>query len=308
MLPDYEKPNCEANKTYKAENVTCICTEKGDWPNDECYFHFERLNSYDQTCEQEKFVFIDCNVCRCGYDGKINKSQCTRHKCKASKESRRSRTIDNSCTPKKWYSFAPCRICYCVKKHKLICNNVNQGRKIRLKNYELSECGKDLLLDMNELKFGRNALRQESRENKKENREEIVETSSNEFYVNTLEIDKETTVKYNRPKVNGHNTTNNKLKYEDSKTSKSANRIKNKSKLHIGSKENTWRDFSDKEKLSKMDASNILDNILNLVLRKSLVSLGSGNECKPGSTTRVGCNNCFCLTNGKLLCTKNKCK
>lgn len=307
MLSDYEKPNCEANKTYKAENITCTCTEKGEWPNDECYFHFERINSYDQTCEPEKFVFIDCNVCRCGYDGKIDKSQCTRHKCNATKESRRSRTIDSSCKPKKWYSFAPCRICYCVNEHKLICNNENKSWKIRLQNYELSECG-NLLLDMKELMSGKNALRQESRENKEENREEIIETSSNESDVHTLDIDKETTVNYNQPKVK-EQKTNNKLKHEVSKTSKSAKTIKNKSKLRKGTKEKTWREFSDKENLSKMDASNILDNnILNLVLRKSLVSLGSGNECRPGSSTRVGCNNCFCLTNGKLLCTKNKCK
>lgn len=290
MLSDYEKPNCEANKT---------------WPNDECYFNFERLNSSDQTCEPEKFVFIDCNVCRCGYDGKIDKSQCTRHKCNATKESRRSSTIDSSCKPKKWYSFAPCRICYCVNEHKLICNNENKSWKIRLQNYELSECG-NLLLDMKELMSGKNALRQESRENKEENREEIIETSSNESDVHTLDIDKETTVNYNQPKLKEHKT-NNKLKHEVSKTSKSAKRIKDKSKLRKGTKEKTWREFSDTENLSKMDASNILDNILNLVLRKSLVSLGSGNKCKPGSTMRVGCNNCFCLTNGKLLCTKNKC-
>ncbi|CAH2097543.1 unnamed protein product [Euphydryas editha] len=291
LISDYEEPNCEANKTYKAENITCICTEKGEWPNDDCYFQFEKLNSYDQTCEPEKFVFIDCNVCRCGHDGKIDKEQCTQRKCKTDKKFRRSNTIKSTCKPKKWYSFAPCRICYCVNKHKLICNNENKSSKISLQNeYKLSECGNDMLLDMKELVSEKKAIRQQ-------NREEIVENSSDESErLETLEIDKETTVKYNRPKVNKHKAKN-KLIHEVNNKSKSVKRKIKKSKLSKGTKDKTMKDVSDNINSSRIDVSSVLDNILNLVFRKSLVSINSGNKCKPGSTTRVGCNSCFCLTN-----------
>lgn len=76
------------------------------------------------------------------------------------------------------------------------------------------------------------------------------------------------------------------------------------------SKEVNWSDESSKiNKRDKLELKlpNVLNKFLSLVMRKSMVSLNSGTHCKPGTITKVECNTCYCLVNGRMLCTKNIC-
>jgi hypothetical protein len=51
----------------------------------------------------------------------------------------------------------------------------------------------------------------------------------------------------------------------------------------------------------------VLDKVFKMALRKSMVTLNGGKSCVPGSIDTMKCNTCFCLKNGKLLCTNNQC-
>lgn len=53
--------------------------------------------------------------------------------------------------------------------------------------------------------------------------------------------------------------------------------------------------------------TDMLDKFIHLAIRKSMMTLQPGGSCVPGSETRVQCNSCFCLKNGKMLCTNKNC-
>lgn len=53
--------------------------------------------------------------------------------------------------------------------------------------------------------------------------------------------------------------------------------------------------------------TDILDKFIHLAVRKSMMTLKPGESCLPGSQTSQGCNLCFCLKNGKMLCTNKVC-
>lgn len=61
-------------------------------------------------------------------------------------------------------------------------------------------------------------------------------------------------------------------------------------------------------KVLKLNLPSVLDKIFKMALRKSMVKLDTETNCEPGTTKKVNCNVCFCLTNGKLLCTDKSCK
>ncbi|XP_046973716.1 uncharacterized protein LOC124540286 [Vanessa cardui] len=302
-----ESTACKPNEIYKSENITCICNENGEWPNNQCRLHSQILKSNDTNCEPGKLVFIECNVCRCDVNGKIDKEQCTKHKCKATEKSRRSNSLDTRCDPNKWYSFAPCRICYCINEHRLICNNKNKGSKVNLGKYELSQCG-DIMSDMKELKDGNKPLRygeqKESNDHKQDNK------SSAESDDNESETAEEYTTKHNQITSKKAKSKRSKSKIDLSESEKSNMNKHEVRKVTLTDADSQSKEDEDlnKNKVLSFKLPNVFENLLNLVLRKSMVSLNWGNNCKPGTTIKVKCNTCFCLTNGKLLCTEKKCQ
>ncbi|KAJ2940807.1 hypothetical protein O0L34_g10055 [Tuta absoluta] len=62
----------------------------------------------------------------------------------------------------------------------------------------------------------------------------------------------------------------------------------------------------EQELQQQMNLPPTLQHIIQLALRKSMVRIDSSQTCTPGETTKDGCNYCFCLNNGKKLCTDNK--
>lgn len=63
-----------------------------------------------------------------------------------------------------------------------------------------------------------------------------------------------------------------------------------------------------KDDVYKVNIPSVLDKILSMSMkRRSMVKLNTQSNCVPGETKKVDCNNCFCLTNGKLLCTHKSC-
>ncbi|XP_050355938.1 uncharacterized protein LOC126777092 isoform X2 [Nymphalis io] len=298
-----ESAVCEANETYKSENITCICNEFGEWPNNQCRVHFKKLNSYKIDCKPGELMFIECNVCRCGENGKVDRDQCTKHECNASKV-RRSNVLETRCEPNRWYSFAPCRICYCINEHRLICNNKNEGIKVNLGKYELSECD-NLMLDMKELKNEKKPLRYGE---KKENFHKKNKKSSIELDENEDESDEESNAKYNQVTTNKAKSKRNKNKSDLSKSDKLRMKKHELSKVTLTDANWEGSKHLSKNQNLRFKLPNVFGNLLNLVLRKSMVSLNSGSNCKPGNTMKLQCNTCFCLTNGKMLCTEKICK
>ncbi|KAG6460622.1 hypothetical protein O3G_MSEX012110 [Manduca sexta] len=58
----------------------------------------------------------------------------------------------------------------------------------------------------------------------------------------------------------------------------------------------------------KMTLPRMLDQMFKMALRKSMLSVKKDTKCVPGTTEAVKCNMCFCMKNGKLLCTNNVCE
>lgn len=81
--------------------------------------------------------------------------------------------------------------------------------------------------------------------------------------------------------------------------------VENKEKIKSLSSKNSGH----KLKLPiEMRISDMIKKMLKKSSRKSLVSIKSGNNCVSGSVKISKCNVCYCLKNGKLLCTENKCQ
>ncbi|XP_075985667.1 uncharacterized protein LOC142982853 [Anticarsia gemmatalis] len=57
----------------------------------------------------------------------------------------------------------------------------------------------------------------------------------------------------------------------------------------------------------KINVPTVLNKVFQMALRKSMVTLSKEKECEPGTTSTNGCNVCFCLKNGKKLCTSQNC-
>lgn len=63
-----------------------------------------------------------------------------------------------------------------------------------------------------------------------------------------------------------------------------------------------------KDDVYKINIPSVLDKLLSMsAKRRSIVKLNAQSNCVPGQATKEGCNNCFCLANGKLLCTHKPC-
>lgn len=97
----------------------------------------------------------DCNVCRCGPTGKIDRKHCTQNDCSDVVRRRSSKLdkVQGSCEPKNWYSLAPCQFCYCVNENKLVCSTGNNklSTVLELGAYNLTVCGKQMIKEVIEL-------------------------------------------------------------------------------------------------------------------------------------------------------------
>ncbi|KAJ8710612.1 hypothetical protein PYW08_009127 [Mythimna loreyi] len=153
------EPVCVPNQLYVQNLITCICTKDGRWPHKSCKDTFQSLpprNVITHTCKPDTYIPIDCNVCRCGPDGKILNERCTRNACEDDIQRRTSymptNTVFSKCEDKYWYSLAPCQFCFCVNVNKLVCNTGNYyTRNLDLGSYKLNVCGKDLIKEAIEL-------------------------------------------------------------------------------------------------------------------------------------------------------------
>lgn len=51
----------------------------------------------------------------------------------------------------------------------------------------------------------------------------------------------------------------------------------------------------------------ILNKVFQMALKKSMVSIVADAKCKPGTTSALKCNVCFCTHDSKMICTNTKC-
>ncbi|KAJ0171384.1 hypothetical protein K1T71_012934 [Dendrolimus kikuchii] len=151
---------------YVHNTATCICTNEGSWPHDQCKNILKSLppgNTKKELCQPMSYITIDCNVCYCNAKGRIDSNRCTRNICENEirTKGRRSGTssVYGSCTIKNWYSLAPCQFCYCIHENKLVCNTGNNYEKLELGTYNLNVCGKDLIKEALELMPNAKGLR-----------------------------------------------------------------------------------------------------------------------------------------------------
>lgn len=297
---------CQPNKIYRSEYGECMCTEEGAWPNKYCRSYF-RQN--EQECKPHEYILVDCNICRCDSNGKIDKRQCTKYVCKNKPRNFR-RSSHNTCQPGMWYTLSPCRICYCADENKLLCNNISDTPKVRIGKHELNMCGESLLEDMQELMFNNAKNTDNNRlENAKTSKKGIIKNKKGKSKKGKHK--KHQTENTNKDEEPDTRTKYNKNEYDVFGEKTASNNIKDESDIFIAT-DVRWDDGDDddEEKESskiKFPLPDVLSKFLNLVMRKSMVTIDSGTDCTPGSTTKVDCNTCFCLVNKKMICTKNVC-
>ncbi|XP_069355626.1 uncharacterized protein [Maniola hyperantus] len=357
---------------------------------EECSLKFPKMKSNDENCEPNTFILVDCNVCRCGLDGKIDKTQCIKHKCNNDEMNTRrlNPTAVDRCKHTHWYQLSRCHLCYCVNEHTLICNDDNKQEKVQLGEYDLYDCGENLIKDLSKIippeDMPLRSVTKEVRSKTKKtflkskllklksvdqtltpkiiflspdkslhpkSSEEIIEIKfmfnakdkvSRGFMEDLFNNDEDiSSLNINSKELNTDSSANSKP-YRNLKTdTKSRGFIEDLvnydedtdiTSLNINSIELNADSSTDLKAVgnsllesdttsevyddnvnnyatkSNIDLSNALDTLLSLAVRKSMVSIGSGNNCEPGSTVKKGCNSCFCLANGKLLCTIKICE
>ncbi|CAB3249133.1 unnamed protein product [Arctia plantaginis] len=87
----------------------------------------------------------------------------------------------------------------------------------------------------------------------------------------------------------------------------SAESLDEKSKNQRPTTKQAFEDLEFVDNTLKINVPNVLNKVFQMALRKSMVSLNNETHCTPGETYMNSCNMCFCLKNGKELCTANKC-
>ncbi|XP_022818423.1 uncharacterized protein LOC111350931 [Spodoptera litura] len=128
---------CEAGVHYRKNELLCVCTEDGKWPNAVCRDIFQILHpvestdhkepSKDTNCSATKLYLFDCNVCFCPSNGRIDPKYCTKRQCHQENVERSHNTeiVDEvyaSCTPTKHYKLG-CQTCVCLRNNRLVCDN-----------------------------------------------------------------------------------------------------------------------------------------------------------------------------------------
>lgn len=346
----------------------------------ECSLNFPTIKASDKNCEPNTFILIDCNVCRCGSDGKIDKTQCTKHKCNNNEiNTRRLNPTVNRCKPRHWYQLSRCHLCYCLNKHTLICNSDNKQEKVHLREYDLYDCGEKLIKDLSKMVTPEERLLRsvtKKVESKVTSKYTVEQTSTPKiiFLSADTSLNPSKSSKY-KTEINtdseikflNFNSKNKALIEKVTKSSGFMEDLFNNEVLSINSKEinadssikskalrnlkthtknrgfidlfnndkdnditslniNSLELNDDSSSNSKatelyddndmnndatkfnIDLSNVLDTILSLAARKSMISISSGDNCEPGSIVKKRCKTCFCLANGKSLCTKEVCE
>lgn len=139
---------------YVYKETSCMCLKNGRWPHKRCRNVFNVMPS-KQSCIPNSYIIEDCNVCRCGPTGKINRKHCTQNVCSEVINRRPSKLnkVQGSCEPSNWYSLAPCQFCYCVNENKLVCSTGNNklNTMLELGAYNLTVCGKQMINEVIEL-------------------------------------------------------------------------------------------------------------------------------------------------------------
>lgn len=326
----------------ESQNQKIIVCDPKSLTQGECLLKFQ-TNENEQKCEPNAFVLNGCNICRCGLDGKVDNTLCTKHRCANNKaKTRRSNNIVGRCEPKHWYQISKCQLCYCVNKNKLICNINNSRDKVQLGPYKLYNCGENIINNL--LKIVRSEETLLRSVTKKVNIKEkntgiktnttVSDDTSTPIVIllNSKESVNSSKVKEDKASINmnieiKYRNINDKdnisINIDDSFEDDSINGLNIgtlehnealdtksevlQSLVNTDSNTHVYKEVNIND-LSGVDLPRFLENILSLAMRKSMVSVSSGKECKPGTSVKDGCNTCFCLTNGKTLCTKMNCE
>lgn len=139
-----ETSACEPGVHYRKEELLCVCTEDGSWPNPVCRDIFQVLHSVEltdretpltnDTCSPTKLYLYGCNVCFCPSTGRIDHNLCTKRKC-TGENVERSHVKDYveeayaTCTPVKRYRLG-CQTCVCLRNNRLLCDNCTAQENI----------------------------------------------------------------------------------------------------------------------------------------------------------------------------------
>lgn len=247
-------------------------------------------------------------------------------------EIRRANTYENvngSCEPGTWYSLAPCQFCYCAYRNKLVCGSSEKPKRTEMGLYNLNVCGKNLLTDIIELLENPTDILRIS--NLVQNilvTPLPTETTPEPAIEHTPQSDPAQLVDYQNNDAEDllHITNNDKIEYVSS--DESTNNLYKMGEMEDGStqlpsdddnittekakkieRENTEEPNTGLKELIEQSLPKMLSTLWKLALRKSMVKLDSDSQCEPGTSFKKdNCNTCFCLVNGKLLCTDKPCK
>lgn len=243
--------------------------------------------------------------------------------------------------------MSKCQLCYCVNKNKLICNVNNSRDKVKLGSYKLYDCGENLINNLLKIVHSDEMLlRSVTKKPHIKNKNTAMRTKTEIITENTsipmviLLNSEESVDSFKSKEDKAAINMNIEIAYENFYDKDSApidtvpkrklflknfgdgddginidtveynGDLDQESKLiqnHVDTDSDVSKEVNIND-LSGVDLPKILENILSLSMRKSMVSVSSGKECKPGTSVKDGCNTCFCLTNGKTLCTNRNCE
>ncbi|CAD0205353.1 unnamed protein product [Chrysodeixis includens] len=139
---------CEAGVHYRKNELMCVCTEDGTWPNPVCRDIFQVLHAVEvtdheqplanHTCQATKLYLVGCNVCYCPSTEHLDPNLCTKRKCSVSENVERSHTSNEmieeiyaTCTPTKRYKLG-CQTCVCLRNNRLLCDNCTDTENLDL--------------------------------------------------------------------------------------------------------------------------------------------------------------------------------
>ncbi|XP_045505559.1 uncharacterized protein LOC123701969 [Colias croceus] len=157
---------CSPGVQYHREDMLCVCTEDGNWPNPVCRDALRMLHPVEVTelsqpdtnysCTPMKLYLVGCHVCFCA-EGYIDPNLCTNTTCYQEPQLDNTETMPRSkdisddleiyatCKPNVMYSFG-CKTCKCLKNNRLICEPCKEKHKL-IGNETQTTCPRSIFKD-----------------------------------------------------------------------------------------------------------------------------------------------------------------
>lgn len=300
---------CMPNKFYKNDCNVCLCPSNGVCDNRLCTRTIcnlepntkvlRSLNDISLRCIPHKFTKPRCMYCACSPNGRVREDACLEQDCW--KPTEISHEVDsNNCDPEEMVPF--CIECFCPR------NGLTNER------YCTRAC-----LDKNRLYMLRRVANDSSKNVRLINKEDMKKPTEEHCEPNTVYLDRN---KFCLCPENGKVSPNSCV------TVKTTEKIESRSNNHeigidfnVTCEPSTFIDFDCNtcfcSKQGTIDAKWCTYDdceskriILQAHESQSIPEADIGEECNPGSISKMECNFCICPESGILdnsVCTKNDC-